>query len=175
MIDKKNSFNIDTVFILILLCIFTAGALIITSHSISAYQNIYEKSNESFQKYTPLSYVSTKIRQYDNAGFIRIETVVKDDEKFDALVLRSYDGDELCETWIYNYNDNIYEQYIDINTPFIPEDGIIIFENNSLYFGLEENYITITNLDKHKIPITLCLYLRSKYATGNFVNGGITE
>lgn len=173
MKNKNNSFSIDTLFILLLLCLFTIGALIITSHSIKAYENIYNKSNESFDKYTPLSYVSTKIRQYDNTGFIRIETVLINDKSIDALVLKAYDGDDLMETWIYNYNDNIYEQYIDVETTFIPEDGIAIFSNNNIYFSLEENFVKITNLDKMKIPTTLCLYLRSKYATGNFIDGGI--
>lgn len=173
MKNRNKSFSIDTLFILMLLCLFTIGALIITSHSINAYEKIYDKSNESFEKYTPLSYVSTKIRQYDNTGFIRIETLLIDNTKIDALVLRAYDGDELCETWIYNYNDNIYEQYIDVSTPFVADDGIIIFENNNMYFNLEDNFIKITTLSKEKIPTTLCLYLRSKYANGNFIDGGI--
>lgn len=176
-----NHLSLDTIFILILLCVFAMSSMLIMAGSINAYEKISEKSNESFDNYTPLAYVATKIRQNDSTGFINFKTVsIKNSssgetDTIEAIVLNDYDGDCMCSTWIYNYENNICEQYIDADTEFEPDDGMIIFNDNSLYYKLEDNLIKITNLNNQQIPTTIYVNFRSHYATGELGTGGKTD
>lgn len=156
-ISKKNK-SFDSFFILALLCMFAVGVLLTVIFCVNAYKSVREKMDYNFNQITPLSYIATKVRQFDASDAIRLDQ--KDGTS--ALVIKTLDGDEVCETWIYNYEGYIYEIYIDEKSDFSLSDGIAIFENSRIEFSIDDNKaLTVYNYGKDEIPMKLTLGFRS--------------
>lgn len=157
--DRKIRLNIsstplDFVFILMLLCVFAFGALMSVILGANTYKGIKEDMDSNFELRTPLSYVSTKIRQNDEIDSIRIINK----EGVDALVLEREDNGIPCQTWIYEYDKSLYEVYIEKGTDFELSDGLSIIPSYGLQFSLKDNLLTVTakdhNGDSHHISLS---------------------
>lgn len=156
-ISKKNR-SLDSFFILALLCMFAVGVLLTVIFCVNAYKSVREKMDYNFNQITPLSYIASKVRQFDTSDAIRLD----EKDGTSALVIKTLDGDEICETWIYNYEGYIYEIYIDEKSDFSLSDGIAIFENNRIEFSIDDNKVlTVYNYGKDEIPMKLTLGFRS--------------
>ncbi len=156
-ISKKNK-SFDSFFILALLCMFAVGVLLTVIFCVNAYKSVREKMDYNFNQITPLSYIATKVRQFDASDAIRLD----EKDGTSALVIKTLDGDEVCETWIYNYEGYIYEIYIDEKSDFSLSDGIAIFENSRIEFSIDDNKaLTVYNYVKDEIPMKLTLGFRS--------------
>jgi hypothetical protein len=140
---ETNQSPLDFIFILALLCVFAFGALIAVILGSNTYQNIKEATDSNYELRTPLSYISTKIRQSDSVDSIRI--IRK--EGIDALVLETVDNGEVCETWIYEYQGSLCEVYLEKGTPFQLEDGLAIIPGNGLEFDLKDGLLMISARD----------------------------
>lgn len=149
--------SLDFVFILVLLCIFAFGALMAVILGSNTYKGIKEDMDSNFEFRTPLSYISTKIRQNDSIDSIHI--IQK--EGLDALVLETRDNGEICQTWIYEYQDSLYEVYLEKGTPFQLEDGLAMLPSNGLEFTLKDNLLKIKTEDHRGNARSLTLSLRT--------------
>jgi len=158
---KENKY-FDSFFILLLLCVFAFGALLIVIFSIKSYQNISEKTDNNFNQITPLSYVASKVRQFDALDAIRLES--KDGTT--ALVIKNLDNNEMCETWIYNYDGCIYEIYLGEEASFTLSDGNAIFENSTIEFMLENDKLLHITCYNNNIQMSLTLALRTYVERG---------
>lgn len=141
-LDRSHT-PLDFIFILALLCIFAFGALMAVILGANTYEGIQEDMDSNFEFRTPLSYISTKIRQNDHIDSIRI--IQK--EGIDALILETQDNGEICQTWIYEYQDSLYEVYLEKGTPFRLEDGLPMLPSYGLEFSQKDNLLSITTED----------------------------
>jgi hypothetical protein len=154
---NANHSSLDFIFILALLCIFAFGALMTVILGSNTYKGIKEDMDSNFELRTPLTYISTKIRQNDNINSIHIENL----EGTDALVLDTSDGGQLCQTWIYQYQGSLYEVYIEKGTPFHLEDGIPMIPSYGLDFKQKGNLLEITASDHRGHVRSLSLSFRT--------------
>lgn len=121
---KKDHTMAGAIYVLGLLCMFAFTALIVVGIGAKVYRHTLNSTQENFELRTSLSYVTTKVRQSDSAGMIRVEDI--DNQK--ALVLsEEIDGDRY-ETWIYHYKGQLYEQFMDLSAEFLLEDGMPIIK-----------------------------------------------
>lgn len=155
---KTSHASLDFIFILSLLCVFAFGALAAVILGANTYRNIKEDMDSNYELRTPLSYISTKVRQNDSVDSIRI--IQK--EGTDALVLETVDNDELCQTWIYEYQDFLYEVYLEKDTPFQLKDGLAIIPSSGLEFTLKDNLLTIRAGDHRGESRSLSLSFRTE-------------
>ena len=89
----------------VLIALFAISALVLLGAGMQVYQNVVLAANENFELRTSLSYVATKIRQYDVAGCVD----VVDYDGMDTLVLsEEFDGD-IYNTLIYYKNGYLCE------------------------------------------------------------------
>ena len=70
---NKGKGLVHTVCILAVICMFGISAMMLGSVGASVYKNIAERNLDSFELRTSLSYVKTKINQFDEKGKISIE------------------------------------------------------------------------------------------------------
>lgn len=154
---RTSNAPFDFIFILALLCIFAFSALIAVILGSNTYKEIKVTTDSNFEFRTPLSYVSTKVRQNDEINSIHI--ISKDG--IDALVLESHDNDHTYQTWIYEYKDFLYEVYIEKDTPFQPEDGLALIPSYGLEFQMNKNVLNITAGDHRGDIRMLSLALRT--------------
>lgn len=156
-VSKENR-SFDSFFILALLCMFAVGVLLTVIFCVNAYKSVREKMNYNFNQITPLSYIASKVRQFDTSDAIRLE----EKDGATALVIKALDGGVICETWIYNYEGYIYEIYIDEKADFSLSDGSEIFENSRIEFFIDDNKaLTVYNYGENDIPMKLTLAFRS--------------
>ncbi|WP_179237533.1 DUF4860 domain-containing protein [Sedimentibacter hydroxybenzoicus] len=98
-------------------------------------QNIYENINkdraDNYEKRVSLSYIANKVRQADKENSIRVEK----SEDVQALVINEVYDEDYYETWIYYYNDGLYELFTGESIQFNPEDGMKIMNIDS--FSIE--------------------------------------
>lgn len=166
--DRRFRFDMnhapfDFIFILALLCVFAFGALMTAILGSNTYKGIKEDMDSNFEFRTPLSYIAAKVRQNDRIDSIRIVNK----EGTDALVLEAPDNGVDCETWIYEYQDSLYEVYLEKGTSFHLEDGIAMIPSHGLEFKLKDDLLQIMASDHRGKTRSLSLSFRTEQGGGS--------
>ena len=134
--NKQSSFQL--IFIMLLFLIIVVMSIMIILLGQKIYENINEDRTDNYEKRVSLSYISNKIRQSDRENSIRIENL----GDTQALVIRELYDEDYYETWIYFYNDGLYELFSGESIEFNLDDGMKIMDvesfsikkiNNRLY------------------------------------------
>jgi hypothetical protein len=141
-----------------LLCIFAFSSLVTVILAANTYSSINDAAAANFQHRTPLSYISTKVRQADEANSIK----VLQKEGIDILVLQDKQNGEINETWIYEYQGNLCEIYVGKGADFSLADGLAIIPSYGLALSLSNNKLQIDCLDQQGQKRSLTLSLRTE-------------
>lgn len=128
--SRKYSFHF--VFILMLYLLIVIFSLMIILLGKDIYSSINHDRRVNYERRVSLSYVANKIRQNDKEESIRIESLNGENT---IVITEDYDGD-MYETWIYFYDNAIYEMFTDAGMEFNLEDGIKVLEIDG--FKIEE-------------------------------------
>ena len=123
--SKQFSFQFIFIMLLFLIIVILSVMIIVLGKNI--YVNINEERKSNYELRVSLSYISNKVRQSDKLDSLEIRKLEDDD----AVVIKETYDDENYETWIYFYDNAIYEMFTDENNSFIPEDGMKIVEVDS--------------------------------------------
>ena len=155
--EKNNKFLPELMFTVFLMCLFSLGALGVVLLGGDIYKNIVEKSNESFETRTAVSYVATKIRQGDERGMVEFKEL----DGVSAIVIASEIDGNRFEQWIYHSDGKIREITILEGVEFGIEDGFEIMEIKSLEFGLENGFIRLAAETEKGSESSLLVKLRT--------------
>ncbi|KAF5042244.1 DUF4860 domain-containing protein [Sedimentibacter saalensis] len=129
--NSKNfskQFSFQFVFIMLLFLIIVILSVMIIVLGKNIYVNINEDRDSNYELRVSLSYIANKIRQSDKQGTVEIRNY----ENNNAVVINETYDDENYETWIYFYDNAIYEMFTDENATFLPEEGMKIVDCDSL-------------------------------------------
>ena len=158
--DKKvasRSKLVNAAGTIVLIALFAISALVLLAAGMQVYKNVVLASNENFELRTSLSYVATRVRQFDAAGNVD----VREYDGMDVLVLsEEFDGD-IYNTLIYYKNGYLceltqaegYEPDFDFGFETVEIDDFTIAKEGGCIVLSAEN----ASGDKE----TLCLTLRS--------------
>ena len=102
---NKGKGLVHTVCILAVICMFGISAMMLGSVGASVYKNIAERNLDSFELRTSLSYVKTKINQFDEKGKISIE----ERDGLKMLILSEEVEGEIFDTAVYFNKGKLYE------------------------------------------------------------------
>jgi len=130
MIKKVRNQRIDTIFVLLIFCIFAVSVLMVLMLGASTYKNITEISRDGLDERAALSYIRTKAKNNDTDGGISIGTfrglpALYFDEEVDSTPYR---------TMIYHFDGWVYELFSELGLDFLPEDGVRIIKTDDLFF-----------------------------------------
>ncbi len=107
---------------------FVVSAFMLVLIGADAYKKIARDMESNFERRTPISYITAKIRGADQKG----QVMIVSKEGYDVLVLgQTLDGVEY-ETWIYAYEGQLYEAFIEKGTPIALADGMGMIEVQGL-------------------------------------------
>ena len=120
----------DTVFVLLIFCLFAMSVLITLMLGAGVYKHMTDISGEGYDERTCLSYIWTKIKNSDQIGKIS----VGDFDGTPALRLSEVYGDTTYETRIYLYDGWVYELFCEESLDAHPSDGVPIIKTDSLSF-----------------------------------------
>ncbi len=144
---------IDVTFPLAILFVFAVSALLVLLLSVHIYGEQTDKTKQNYESFTPLSYITEKVRQNDAKGTISIEEL----DGISCLTLHGSSSDATYSTYLYVYNGWLKELTIRDDTTGSLEAGKNIIEANDLQIqefsasAASHTYqITVTNLAGEK-------------------------
>ena len=133
--------KVDTVFVLIIFCVFAISMLMVLMLGASIYKNMTEISRDGYDEHTTLSYFWTKVKNSDEKG----KVYLGDFQGRPALCLAEVYGDTTYLTMIYRYGDKVYELFTEEDVSLDPEDGTPVIDAEDLSFeSLDDGLIRIT-------------------------------
>jgi len=142
MLKTVRGQRIDTVFVLIIFCVFAVSVLMVLMLGANTYSSVTEMSREEHAERTVLSYIWTKVRNSDDGGNI----YVGDFQGLPALCISEEYGGIEFRTVIYHFNGWVYELFSEADLEFFPEDGVkMIMVNDLVYEDLEHGLIMISS------------------------------
>lgn len=126
MIKENNTkqFSFQFIFIMLLFLLIVILSVMIILLGKDIYSNINKDRAVNYEKRVSLSYVANKIRQNDKADSISIDTLNGEN----AVVIKEVYDEANYETWIYYYDNAIYEMFTDEGIEFNLDDGMKILD-----------------------------------------------
>lgn len=151
--DHNKQFSFQLIFVMLLFLIIVILSVMIILHGQNIYKNINDDRSRNFEKRVSLSYVANKLRQSDKENSVRME----DHRNIHALVISEVYDEDNYETWIYYYNNGLYELFTAEGIPFNPDDGMKIMDIDS--FSIErlndKLYKFTAGQDKHNTELII--------------------
>jgi hypothetical protein len=128
--SARGNSRIDTIFVLIIFCVFAISVLLVLMLSAEMYKKMTDISREGYDDRTGLSYIWTKVKNNDNAGKIHIG----DFNGVPALCFDEEFSDVIYTTRVYFYDGWIMELFSEADIDFLLEDGAQIIQLDDLVF-----------------------------------------
>lgn len=151
----KRGHTIDVLFGLLLFCLFAVLMLVVLMSGVGAYRGIEQSMQSHFDQRTALSYISAKVRHYDQAGCVTVEPFGDGDA---LCLLEDIEGDTYC-TWIYVKDGRLMELFAEADSGLPPDSGQELLEVSGLELSWEGNLLTVicTNSDGEAANLRLSL------------------
>ena len=154
---KREKGLVHTVCVLSVICMFGISAMMLGSVGASVYKNIAERNLDSFELRTSLSYVKTKINQYDEVGKIAIE----ERDGIKMLILSEEVEGEIYDTSVYFNKGKLYEITGERGMKFKPDDGFAILSVDSFEITEKDGLVKLVTTNKDGESETLYVKLRN--------------
>ncbi|MGL4345644.1 MAG: DUF4860 domain-containing protein [Cellulosilyticaceae bacterium] len=130
---------IERMCILCIFLLFSTCSCILVMLGADQYMQINQEAKEHFDIRTPVSYISNKVRQNDTYGAIQ---VIKQEGK-DILVLSEVIGEQIYDTWIYEYEGMLRELYIQQGDEVALDWGVELLAIQDITFKMGEGVLEV--------------------------------
>ena len=148
--------SMQGVFVFVLLGLFAVMSTLMVLLGAQMYRNTVDRATANNEDRVLGAYVRSMVRAEDAADAVGIEE--HDGVKAPAL-REDYDG-EAFVTWLYCWEDQLYEQFTEAEGEFEPQSGTAICPAGSFEPRLEGNLLTIDMTDGKGEPETVMVALR---------------
>lgn len=158
---KRNKSIADVLVILSVFCVFALTAIFVIVFGARIYKNSVSNNNNNYIERTVPLYITSKIRSFDEGNIFLSEY-----NGTDVLTMQSERNGILFNTYMYSFDDGLYEYMGNAEDAFNPNFGTKIFEIQSL---------SIEETNKNLYRFTACLSTDSSeefYVNIKTVNGG---
>jgi hypothetical protein len=141
-VNSKKSHVIDTMFVICLMFLFVLCAVSVIGIGASIYNKNVGQMADNYSHRITSAYVTEKVRQADENGAVFTKELFGKN----VLVLQEQQGNDLYDTYIYEYEGYLMELYIrDSIKTFYPQSGQKILKVNS--FNVAENTDSVLEVD----------------------------
>ncbi len=153
---KRANGAISSFFILSVLSIFAILSLLLVMIGANAYKKIVKDTDENNKIRASLTYVANKVRQNDELGAIAVQKI----DEINALTIDTVYSDKPYRTYIYFYDDGIYESFLNKETQFKPDQGTKMVSTENFVIYKDGNSLSLKSSIVGSIPLELKLLLR---------------
>ena len=144
MMKTTRMRQIDTIFVLIIFCVFAMSVLIVLSLSGNIYKNTVSLTQEKSDEHITLSFIWTKAKNGDALDAVYVD----DFHGLPSLFLEEEYGEVTYLTTIYLYEGWIHELTYERGLELYPQDGVRIIRAESLELEQSESgFIKVTTGD----------------------------
>lgn len=134
---KKHS--VGTLVAMLLACIFAICVLLTLVFGVRAYRTVAQDAEQGYSRSVGLSYVTQKVRAYDQNGLVSAGAF----EGLDALHFYEVFDGVTYETLLYVYDGWLCELYAEQGAGFLPEDGETLLEAQGMTVSQEGTLLMI--------------------------------
>ncbi|NCC86800.1 MAG: DUF4860 domain-containing protein [Clostridia bacterium] len=128
---KSHSYSVDTVFVLVLFCAFAATILFVLMSGANVYKDTAKIMQERYEERTCLSYISAKIKHYDNEDSVYLT----DFNGVTALAMDEEINGSNYNTLIYYYDGHVKELFCEKGANLSAQSGTDIIDVKNLQFA----------------------------------------
>lgn len=128
---KEKSTSVDTLFIIVLLCAFTASVLLVLLLGARVYGSMTRTGGETYDRRTCAAYIVEKLRHGDRAGAVETGSF----DGCSALYLTSDVNGEAYSDILYYYDGWLRELSCEKGAVFTREDGTKVVETGTVSFS----------------------------------------
>jgi len=161
---KSSRHMVDFLFALALFCVFAATALLVVLIGARVYKSTVDGMNINFDRRTSLSYVATKVRQFDHDGAVTIEDL----NGTPVLAMRQSVGEATYLTMVYYHDGALRER--SVNEVLIKEGGglsaadgnIVMYLQDFSMHELAPGLFSFVSVDRNGTPSELVVGLQSQ-------------
>ena len=125
---------------------------------VDVYNRLLDRGRSMYDQRTAAGYISTRIRQADRAGAVRLEMF----EGESTLVFREMIEATFYETKIYARDGYMRELFTEEGATCFPEEGEKILPIQSMTFSETENMLAVVIVTEDGREQELLFYLRSR-------------
>ncbi|MGN0712065.1 MAG: DUF4860 domain-containing protein [Anaerovoracaceae bacterium] len=151
--------SVSILFMLLLLMVLGMSTLAAVLFGAEVYENIGERSENSFGETTALAYISNKVKQGDMTGAVYITET----DGISVLNLEEYYNDRKYNTMIYCKDGFLKELFTSAGSGLGLEDGLEIMELKEMKLEKQEcGSLLISTRDKNGDEQSLTLTLRTE-------------
>ena len=148
----------NTVFVLLLFCVFTLAVGMTLTSGAGAYQSIQQHMEAQYVERTGPAYLETKLHHYDEAGAIQLEPFA---DRTALALYEEIDG-SLYKTLIYHHDGYIKELFFEDGLVFEAEDGQRVLAAEGLLFSWKQpNLLQIVCTAQDGAETELMIYVHS--------------
>lgn len=161
--ETKNN-HITIIFILSLFFLFAFSSIVLLLLGSEVYQETASSLQSHYEERSIASYLTEKIRQNDSKGQIGISYM----ENTQVLGLSQTISGISYTTYLYVYDDYLYELFTRSDLAFALGDGQKIFPLSSLQFSFQNTTllkITYTDISKASQTIWVSTHTTQEYDT----------
>ncbi len=152
--NSKSAHSFDTVFVLLIFCLFAVSSLFLVLIGANVYREIVGKMDANNETRSSLSYVSNKVRSADSRN-VSIETI----NGQEALVIQSIFNNTDYNTYIYLHDGYLMELFTKAENGFKAGDGDKITPISAFTMTKNESELSleVSGSDNKKQSLKLCL------------------
>ena len=155
-VKKKN--QLSGVLVLLVFAVFGVSVLLVLLTGADVVKTLSERDQESYDRRTTMQYITTRVRQADEAGMVSVRRI----EDRDVLVLGQDIEDIRYETLVYAYDGYLRELFIEAEFGMELEFGEMILPIEVLRFADEGTHIRAELTFPGGGQQSMMLYLRSE-------------
>ncbi|MDF2631937.1 MAG: hypothetical protein K0Q85_533 [Caproiciproducens sp.] len=152
--NSKSTHSFDTVFVLLIFCLFAGSSLFLVLIGANVYRDIVGEMNANNETRASLSYVSNKVRAADS----RDVSVEKIDGQ-DTLVIHSANNGSDYKTYIYLHDGYLMELFTKAENGFTAGDGDKITPVSAFIMIKNDNELSLSVSGGNKLRLSLDLFL----------------
>ena len=153
---KRKETRLDTIIVLVLLCVFAASVLMTLLLGTRIYSSMSKSSALAYNERTCMSYLAEKLRHNDT----RDSVYIGEFDGLNAVFLDTEANSVMYSDIIYCYDGWLWELYCEKDAPFSRTDGTKVIEAESVSFGEPEAglfHIEATDMSGKDSCMFICL------------------
>ncbi len=159
---KVRERRIDTVFVLMVACLFGLCSVFIAVMGAQVYRKVVQISDENFESRTGVYYVLNKLRASDETGGVRLA----DKDGITVLEIAESGTAGQYQTYLYFYDGAVRELLTESAKPFAPADGLEIVKAKEFNVEETDGLFTVSFRGESGEPVQASVRLRSTGPSG---------
>jgi len=160
-VKKKN--QLSGVLVLLVFAVFGVSVLLVLLTGADVVKTLSERDRESYDRRTTMQYITTRVRQADEAGMVSVRRM----EDRDVLVLSQDIEGIRYETYVYSCGGYLRELFVEAEFGMELEFGEMILPLRDLCFADEGTHIRAELTFEDGSTQSMILALRSERGARN--------